>query len=607
MNLYFKPKKTKYLIEKFKFKSIKNILNEFSDNLNFHIKDNLNISTTEGLTLKIQLDTTSNINNNKCRNDGYLIETTPSEITIKSFTERGAYYGILALKEMLNTNNDNCFEIEDYPDLEIRGVMLDISRSKVPKLETLKELIKKFAKLRYNHLELYVEGFSFEYQSFKKYLTDNNYISLKDYLECEKFALKYYIDFVPNQNGFGHMGDWLKLDEFKHLAECEDGFYMWGSNRAPSTLDATSNESVELVKKMYKDMLPYTQSKYFNMDFDEPYELGHGKSKEQAEKTSIEDVYIDYFNKLAEEVKSYGKIPMLWGDVLVKKINKIDRLPKDAIFIDWGYNKDYLFEEHAKALNEKKVKYLLAPGTSSWSTISGRLLDMKTTITNSASAAKKYNGLGIILCDWGDIGHLQYLPISYLAFIYGGLIAWNQTDFYTAILYLKEMMDDDALCEAIIELAKYHMLEGDYRDYGSRLFSTILWSEHSQNEIDPLEFFKSRVYSNLISKENYELLKISFTKAKSLLAIAKNTLETAEVKNSLLLLEVLGEINQKLQQQINGLTISFEDEINTLNAYLTEHKRLWDERNNPNGYKLSAQRICWLIKNLKKLDGKENL
>lgn len=602
MNLYFKPKKIKYLVENLNFKHIKNVYNEFSKNLNYHINDIFNLSSNEGLDLKIEC-----ITSNERKSDGYIIESNPNQIKIKASNERGAYYGILTLKKLIEKNDNRCFEIEDYPDLEVRGVMLDISRSKVPKLQTIKDLIVKFAKLRYNHLELYVEGFSFEYKSFKQYLTDNNYISLEEYLECEQFAKKYYIDFVPNQNGFGHMADWLKLDEFKHLAECEEGFYMWGSNRAPSTLDPTSNDSINLVKQMYKDMIPYTSSKYFNMNFDEPYELGFGKSKNEVGKTSVADVYIDYFNKLAEYVKSFGKTPMLWGDVLIKHSDKIDKLPKDVIFIDWGYNKDYLFEKHAKILNEKDVKYLLAPGTSSWSTITSRLLDMKTTITNSALAAKKYNGLGIMICDWGDIGHLQYLPISYLAFIYGGLIAWQQIDFYTAILYFKEMMGDDALCEAMIELAKYHMLEGEYRDYGSRLFSPILWAEHSQREKNPIEFFKSRVYSNLITKENYELLKISFTKAKSLLAIAKNTIETAEVKNSLLLLEVLNEINQKLQMQKNGLTISFENEIITLKAYLIEHKRLWNERNNPNGYKFSAQRIEWLLKNLMELDGKENL
>lgn len=43
--------------------------------------------------------------------------------------------------------------------LEIRGVMLDISRDKVPTLKTLFEIVDLLSLLKINHLQLYVEGF----------------------------------------------------------------------------------------------------------------------------------------------------------------------------------------------------------------------------------------------------------------------------------------------------------------------------------------------------------------------------------------------------------------------------------------------------------------
>ena len=426
-------------------------------------------------------------------------------------------------------------------------------------------------------------------------------------MELEKFAQEYYIDFVPNQNGFGHMSDWLALDEYKKLAECEDGFDIWGSHRAPSTLDPTNEESVNLVKKMYSDMLPYTSSRYFNMNFDEPYELGHGKSFKKAQTSSIEDVYIDYFTILADDVRKYNKIPMLWGDVLVKHPEKITKLPKDVIFIDWGYNKDYPFEKHAKMLFENNVNYILAPGTSSWSTITSRMLDMSLTIIHSAKAAKKYNGLGILVTDWGDIGHLQYLPVSYLGFIFGGLLAWGSCELDDAIGYLKKMLKDDALCEAILELAQYHLLEGDYRDYGSRLFSAILWAEHARNQLNPIEFYQTRIFSNLVEEKNCQLLEISFNKAQFLLEKANCSLETSELKNSLKLLKVLLSINRKFTNIKNNIPTSFDNEIKILQEYLIEHKYLWYIRNNPNGYEKSANRIQWLIEILTQMTRKENV
>lgn len=64
------------------------------------------------------------------------------------------------------------------------------------------------------------------------------------------------------------------------------------------------------------------------MNFDEPYELGHGKSWKKVQETSIEEVYIEYFNILADDVRKYNKIPMLWGDVLVKHPEKFQNFLK---------------------------------------------------------------------------------------------------------------------------------------------------------------------------------------------------------------------------------------------------------------------------------------
>lgn len=604
MNLFFQPKTIIYHPTPIKSNQIGQIISKWPNILDPLTELITITANSNDLIVEIKEDL-------DIKPEGYHLILDEDRATITSSSESGAFYGVLMLDELLKNFQVTTLEVSDYPDLPIRGVMLDISRSKVLTLETAKELVRLFARLRYNHLELYVEGFSFEYQSFQKYLNEQNYFSLHDYLKLEKYANKFYLDFVPNQNGFGHMSDWLILDEFKDLAECPDGFDIWGSHRMPSTLNPLDDKAVKLVKKMYHDMLPYTKSKYFNMDFDEPYELGHGKSKDETKKSSIEDVYIDYFLKLYEDVKSYHKTPMIWGDVLVRHPDKIDRLPKDVIFIDWGYNKDYDFLNHAKMLQNKKVKYLLAPGTSTWSTITGRMLDMESTIYNSATSAKKYGGLGIIVTDWGDIGHLQYLPFSYLGFIFAGMISWHDTNINNAKAYLKKMLNDDYLYEAYLELARYHMLEGEYRDYGSRLFNAILWAEHAKNQTSPLQFYLTRMKSNLLDEKNQQLLKISFTKVQSLLSLSKDSLIKEEFVNSLFLLETLLKINQKLKEVIDNKInkvnkINFDLEITSLKQYALKHQELWNQRNNPSGYIKSVNRINWLIEILRELTRKEN-
>ena len=156
--LFFKPKVLNINDLKLKFNTFSYVKSDFSDNLQNKVFEILNVDYDAGLILNIK-------KSSSLRKEEFRIDSTSDEIVITAESEAAAYYAILTLQEVLSQTS-NCFHIEDYPDLEIRGVMIDISRSKVPKLETLKQMVKMFSKLRYNHMELYVEGFSFEYKSF---------------------------------------------------------------------------------------------------------------------------------------------------------------------------------------------------------------------------------------------------------------------------------------------------------------------------------------------------------------------------------------------------------------------------------------------------------
>ena len=47
--------------------------------------------------------------------------------------------------------------VRDHPDLAVRGVMVDISRDKVPTMDSLKALIDRLASLKMNQVQLYSE------------------------------------------------------------------------------------------------------------------------------------------------------------------------------------------------------------------------------------------------------------------------------------------------------------------------------------------------------------------------------------------------------------------------------------------------------------------
>ncbi len=524
--------------------------------------------------------------------EAYRLKVEEDLITINSSSEKGAYYALVTLNQIQSGNsNIRCLELFDEPDLKIRGLMLDISRDKVPTVETVKKVIDMMSDVKMNHLELYVEGFSFEYKSFSKYLKENSYLTIAEYKELEAYANSKMIDLVPNQNGFGHMAKWLELDEFKDLAEVPEGIFLWGRQRSASTLNPLDPKSIELVKKMYADMLPISNSKYFNMNFDEPFELGKGKSKEEVEKHGLGKVYLDFVLKAYEEIKKYDKQPFIWGDVLLHHPEVLPKLPKDMLFIDWGYDAIYPFKRNLKKLSDLNIKFLAAPATTSWCSFLGRTNDWWENIQNASVYTEAFNGEGLIVTDWGDFGHLQFLPISYAPLIFSGLMSWRVKEgtYFSLPDYLNKYIFKDTkniIANTVLELGNYYRYYNDYRSNGTVAFHTFMWANYGVKEEKPYEYYYERMKNATLSTENYKSMNKFFDLRlaeldQTNMQIDDGELIKAELKHAVYLVRLINDLNYSFNNdlELNEKIKLLDGIVKSRNYLIEEQKRLWLSRN----------------------------
>ena len=76
----------------------------------------------------------------------YILNVSQSKLTISATTQKGIFYGIQTLRQLLHPDNENsevsisCIKIEDYPRFPWRGFMLDESRHFFGK-ETVKKIL----------------------------------------------------------------------------------------------------------------------------------------------------------------------------------------------------------------------------------------------------------------------------------------------------------------------------------------------------------------------------------------------------------------------------------------------------------------------------------
>src|SRR5262249_41224715 len=158
-----------------------------------------------------------------------------------------------------------CLHIRDWPDFPRRGVMLDISRGRVPKLETLLDLAERLADFKINELQLYTEH-TFAYRKFKSVWRSWGALNAKEIQKLDARCRQLGIDLVPNQNSFGHLRYFLGHPDVKRLAEVSKPYEDESREfvRRPSTLAPNHPGTLRFLRGLYDELLPNFSIRLFN-------------------------------------------------------------------------------------------------------------------------------------------------------------------------------------------------------------------------------------------------------------------------------------------------------------------------------------------------------
>lgn len=100
--------------------------------------------------------------------EGYALTIGKGGIEIAFHDTPGLRAAMATLRQLVREYGRRlpCVRIRDWPDFLRRGVMLDVSRGRVPKLETLLDLVDRLADFKINELQLYTEH-TFAYRKYK--------------------------------------------------------------------------------------------------------------------------------------------------------------------------------------------------------------------------------------------------------------------------------------------------------------------------------------------------------------------------------------------------------------------------------------------------------
>ncbi len=522
---------------------------------------------------------------------GYRLNITPKGLHLTASDSAGLFYGVMTIKQLCRQTGGSLpsCTIEDHPDFPSRGIMMDISRDKVPTLETLFTLVNQLAEWKINHLELYTEH-TFAYRNHPEVWAQASPLTGEDILRLDAYCREHHVELVPNQNSFGHMERWLALPAYRDLSECPNGFeYPWGGRSDhPSCLNPIDPRSLELIEDLHSDLLPHFTSRKFNVGCDETWELGQGKCKELNVKRGPGRVYLDFMLKLHKLVKQNGRTMHFWGDIIIQHPELAAELPRDCVVLEWGYESKHPFEEHCAKFAATGLPFYVCPGTSTWASISGRTENCLANLLNAAENGVKHGASGFLNTDWGDLGHWQYLPVSYLPFAAGAALSWcvttNRKEDIRPALDRHVFLDAAGVMGGIA-----YDLGNAYLKSGHSLFnSTVPFQILSQD-------LKWKIPETVTQKTLGATRDFVKEVARKLTHARMNrpdaALITDEFSNTARMLEhacTRGQWRLKPATQASAKKTALAQDMRIL---MGEHRRLWMARNRPGGLQDSARRL----------------
>ena len=391
-------------------------------------------------------------------------------VCISSACDEGLFRAATTLRQLLRRGKGEiaCMLVKDKPEIARRGYMIDISRGRKPRVETITMMIDFMAELKYNEFQLYMEGDCFKYAAYPAETADFDCLTPEDIRELDAYCKARFIDLVPNQNSFGHMYTWLKKPAFHHLGLFER------EDEVPSTLNPLLEESYEFVCNLYASLLPHFSSEFVNIGLDEAYGLGRYQIEEYCREKGKDVVFMEWLNKLNDHIRDmYGKKVMFWADMIYNYPQSYHMVPKDAIALEWGYEliQSQRMTAHCIAYRDAGVRYYLCPSVNTHGSLTSRMDVTTFNIRTCAELAVEYGAEGLLLTDWGDGGHPQSWIWSAAPMALCGQYGWNtgakqdgetfKADFIrNAEVITDEFFFDGApVSRLMYRMANYYLLE----------------------------------------------------------------------------------------------------------------------------------------------------
>jgi len=266
--------------------------------------------------------------------EGFDMAFSDGQITVNYARRNDAFRALGRIMSMTEPVN-----LQERPDFDWLGTMLDVSRNAVPKVETVKFLLIRLALMGINSLMLYTEDtYEIPGEPFFGYL--RGAYTQSELRQIDDFADILGIEVVPCIQTLGHLGQilrWPAYDDIKDI----DEVLLTGNDR-----------TYELLDKMITVAATCFRSRRIHIGMDEAHGQGLGAYLKLNGYRNSFTVFQEHLLRVREICRRHGLQPIIWSDMYFRLGSRtndyydeeavipqavLDEFPGDVSLVYWDY------------------------------------------------------------------------------------------------------------------------------------------------------------------------------------------------------------------------------------------------------------------------------
>ncbi len=350
--------------------------------------------------------------------EGYVLVTERREVFVVAHTAAGIFYGAQTLQQLARPGGDGPIlqgaVICDWPAMRWRGVHDDLSRGPVPTLAFQERQIRTFAAYKLNVYSPYFEN-TMQYASNPLPALPDGSISAEDAKTLVRYARRYHVTIIPEQEAIGHLHKVLLWQKYAPLAEIPNG----------AVLAPGQPGSLQMIVQDFDELAGIYPGPFLHIGADETFELGQGQTAEAVQQHGRGTVYINYLLRIHQALVPLHRRLLFWGDMAMNSPELVPELPHDMIAVAWEYDPEP--DGYARWIDpytQAGIETWVSPGVSNWRRVWPNFDLSLRNIQGFVADGQQAGCPGMLNTVWDDDGEGLFLQDWY-GVLFGAAAAWQ--------------------------------------------------------------------------------------------------------------------------------------------------------------------------------------